>query len=177
MKRKNFIKLKKDNSLSPCIIVDIDDTVSKMGNRFIYDFLSCMKDKPIESTWLTLSAFANTYDDLVIFFITGRNFNSYETTQKWLEKQFVNYQKKLNKGIVFKWQLYTREEKESYEYCKSKNISLPIDIECKYNIINKHIREKYNPLLAIVDNKNNTKLFKFLGIDTFLFENSSKKKG
>lgn len=79
------------------VIVDIDGTISKVGERLKYlqqepkdwdsFYADCFEDEPIlEMIQLVQSLFDDYHD---IIFCTGRRESCYEKTVKWLKKYFT----------------------------------------------------------------------------------------
>ena len=86
------------------VVVDIDGTISKVGDRIKYleqkpkdwdaFYAACDEDKPILPIMVLVNMFAKQYD---IVFLTGRRESEREKTRAWIVKHmgfntYVNYQ-------------------------------------------------------------------------------------
>lgn len=83
-----FTPIKMDDAKEKCIIVDIDGTVAKMGDRIPYDYTKVHLDTPI---WDVINLVKKLWEDYEIVFLSGRSEDCREETTKWLQEFFPNY--------------------------------------------------------------------------------------
>jgi len=89
-----------DPNLPVCIIADIDSTLSKRGERGVFDFDKSIDDEPIHQTVFLLRLIddRNKYDPITkthIILLTGREEQFSEITNKWLNKHQIPFDKLL----------------------------------------------------------------------------------
>lgn len=91
---REFSEVINNPSLPCAIIVDIDGTVAKMGNRNAYEYDKVSLDTPHEDIIKLINITAEAYNAKVIF-LSGRSEDCREETEKWLNKYIFPYHKLL----------------------------------------------------------------------------------
>jgi histidinol phosphatase-like enzyme len=100
--KKDSELLKQNTELKKAVIVDIDGTIAKNVGRGWYDYDKVHEDE--------------TYDDIIklvkmfyekeyhIIFVTGRDYNSFDVTKKWIEDKlkFENFKYESNWDLLMK---------------------------------------------------------------------------
>ena len=84
----NPVKYDEDETLEPCVIVDVDGTLAKMEGRSPYDWSKVGEDSVIEPTKY-LTKVLNEYMKVIIF--TGRDGICLPETEKWLKDNDIPY--------------------------------------------------------------------------------------
>lgn len=137
------------------IIVDIDGTLANIDHRrhlvegekkdwkqFNYE---AVNDTPNKAVVELCSKFSYSYP-IKILFVSGRN-ESLRTLTKMQIKDWLN---------IYDYELFMR-----------KNDDFRRDTELKLEIFSQVIKDKYDILFAVDDNKDIVDLWRFLGIFTF----------
>ena len=136
-----------DADLPPAIIVDIDGTVAKMGNRDPYNETRVSEDQPnmpvIEMVW----AAAEHYEAKVLFF-SGRTDGCYGDTQEWVLKNV--------EADSDMFELHMRKAGDSRQ-----------DRIVKYEMFNEHARGKYDVMAVFDDRQQCIDLWRELGLQAF----------
>ena len=117
--------------LEPVILVDIDGTVAKCGDRDIYDGSKAHLDTPHRDVIETVKALAFEKSAAIIF-MTGRSADYRDVTVEWLAKHFSDY----THGLLMRPSGDNRR-----------------DDVVKHELFNNHIRHAYNPI-AVFDDRN-----------------------
>jgi predicted kinase len=132
-------KVEYDNSLSDCIICDIDGTVALFDrdkkNPYCRDFENDEDNKPITDILYYMNkGRIEAYDDgYKIIFVSGRSDDHRKVTEEWID---------LN--ITDEYQLHMRKQGD----CRKDSI-------IKQEIYNEHIKGKFN-VLFVLDDRNQT---------------------
>lgn len=116
--------------LPPVILVDIDGTVAKCGDRDIYDGSRAHLDTPHSDVIEAVCAFADAALTDVVF-MTGRSQDHRDVTERWLAKHFGYYTA-----------LHMRPSGDKRR-----------DDVVKHELFNTHIRHRHNPV-AVFDDRN-----------------------
>lgn len=74
-----------DESLPPCIIVDLDGTVARHVDRSPYDYSKVYTDEVIEPVWNIVKAVEDSGVEVV--FLSGRNEECRDETARWLREK------------------------------------------------------------------------------------------
>jgi hypothetical protein len=155
--QKSVPLVDRDPSLPICVIIDIDGTLSKRGDRGIFDF-----DKSIDDSFfhqigyiLRLIDDANRYTNEVvgkthIFVITGREDKFSDVTNRWLNKHQIPFDK-----------LFMRRTADR----RPSNI-------VKEEIYAGNIRGRYNVLFVVDDRKQDVDMYRANGLYCLIADNS-----
>ena len=117
--------------LEPVILVDIDGTVAKCGDRDIYDGSKAHLDTPHRDVIDVVKALAFEKSAPIIF-MTGRSADFRGVTAQWLAQHFSEYTHAL--------------------FMRASGDKRRDDV-VKYELFNTHIRHSWNPI-AVFDDRN-----------------------
>ncbi len=132
------------NDLPKAIIVDIDGTLAKMGNRSPYEWHRVGEDSPVDSVIDAVHA-ASMFNRKVII-MSGRDSSCREETVKWL-----------NKNLGISWhKLFMRAEGDNRK-----------DDLVKYELFNQNIRDKYHVRYILDDRDQVVAMWRKLGLACF----------
>jgi predicted kinase len=133
-------------ALPYAILIDLDGTLAKIGNRNVYDATNCDEidiiNEPVART-------AELYDanGYKIIFVSGRK-DTYEApTRKFIVKHL---------GQNFQYQLYMRKSDDDRK-----------DSIIKSEIYDTHIRNKYNPFFIMDDRDQVVEFWRSIGLTCF----------
>lgn len=132
------------NDLPKAIIVDIDGTLAKMGNRSPYEWHRVGEDSPVDSVIDAVHA-ASMFNRKVII-MSGRDSSCREQTVKWLNK---------NLGICWH-KLFMRAEGDNRK-----------DDLVKYELFNNNVRGKYHIRYVLDDRDQVVAMWRKLGLACF----------
>ena len=128
-----------DASLPKAIVVDIDGTVAKKGDRDVFDYSKVHLDTPIPHVVDIVRRYSS---DHVIIFCSGRDDNCWEETLLWLEANDIP-----NNALLMRRTGDTRR-----------------DSIIKEEIFFKYIAPEYNVTFAIDDRKQMVQLWEDIGV-------------
>lgn len=128
-----------DRSLPEACIFDLDGTLAVLGDRNPYDASNCHTDEinPV------VKKIINSYE--IAIGCTGRPDIFREPTEKWLEANGIKYDHLLMRPTSNK---------------------LP-DSAIKYQLFDKHIRNRYNVTLVLEDRSNVVRMWRSINLTTF----------
>lgn len=127
--RPEPVKVEFDESLPTCIICDIDGTLAEKGERSPYDYSKVHLDTIIDPVADMVDE--NFRRGITVFILSGREDSCREQTEKWLDRNCVNYNG-----------LYMRKAGDKRE-----------DSIIKKEIYEQHIKGKYNVKYVVDDRK------------------------
>lgn len=116
------------------VIVDIDGTVSKVGDRLKYlkstpkdwdaFYDACFEDEPIQEIVDLVKVLQDTYR---IVFCTGRRESTREVTEKWLEKYGINSTLLMRKNNDFRHDVLAKPELVADALIPYENIAFVLE--------------------------------------------------
>ncbi len=127
-----------DPTKPKCLIVDIDNTVAKMGDRSPFDWKRVGIDEPkqavIDIVRHIIKKDGNEeLDDIKLIFMSGRDEVCRKETEQWLMRNIDSWDG---------WKLYMRPQNDMRK-----------DDIVKYELLKDHVLPNYNPI-AIIDDRN-----------------------
>lgn len=135
------------NEKRRCVICDIDGTLAhNLGGRNIYDYTRVIEDTPDSFVCAVVDALDFTFGDyyLDVIIVSGRDDDSREETEKWLENNDIPYDK-----------LFMRETGDKRD-----------DTIVKEEIYKKYIEPDYCVLGVIDDRPKVARMWRSLGLKT-----------
>lgn len=131
-----------DSNKPWAVIVDMDGTVCKLNGRNPFNTSMCAKDLPHEHVLAVIAALQATGDHVI--FLTGRDEQYREPSEKWLTKH-----------VKYSYQLYMREIGDKRK-----------DFLYKSEVLETKIMPNYNIRLCLEDRPRNLRAFRALGLPT-----------
>lgn len=132
-----------DARLPYCVIFDLDGTLSCMGDRSPYDGKACAVDSVNKSIRFLLEVVRlDLVANAKIIIFSGRNGDSRQQTEKWLEDHIISYDN-----------LVMRTEGDSRK-----------DSVIKEEMFNQYIKDKYNVWFVVDDRDQVVKMWRDLGL-------------
>lgn len=126
------------------VIVDIDGTIAKCGDRDIYDGSKAHLDTPHADVIDAITAYSK-WNDLDLIVMSGRSDEHREVTEHWLAKHFEPYAA-----------LHMRPSGDKRK-----------DSIVKHELFNRHVRGRYNIAAAFDDRDQVVRLWRDMGIRTY----------
>lgn len=128
---------------SPAVIVDIDGTVALMGGRSPYDTTTVDQDLPHADVIAVVKALSEVVDRIV--FLSGRDEECRELTQRWLNKHFDSR--------IYTWSLHMRPAGDRRR-----------DSIVKAELFDEHVRDEYDVLVVLDDRRQVVDMWRSLGL-------------
>jgi len=141
------------------IIVDIDGTIAKKGDRDIYDYSKVHLDKPIEPVLTVLQCVCDQYTDvnyhrdIKVFFVSGREDSGAELTKRWLRK-YTDF-------------LWFESDRDWSELHMRKPGDNRCDTIVKREIYDQYIKDKYDVVAVFDDRPKVIRMWRELGLFVF----------
>jgi len=130
----------KDKNLQTVVVLDVDGTVAKHGDRSPFDFSRVSEDTPILDVIRTVVSI-----DVPIIVMSGRSEDCRQETSDWLQGNEILYH-----------ELHMRPSGD-----------MRADTKVKYDLFNEHVRGKYN-VLGVFDDRNSVvKQWREMGLTCF----------
>lgn len=130
-----------NSDLSMCVIFDLDGTLSCIGDRSPYDGKSCNVDL-LNKSIAILVDWVRVNNDVKTIIFSGRNGESRNETEAWLDKH-----------LVYRDELYMRDIGDKRK-----------DSIIKKEMFDKYIKDKYNVLFVVDDRDQVVKMWRDIGL-------------
>lgn len=144
-KEADIVPVKTIKGLTDCILIDVDGTLCKMGDRSPFEWMKVHSDTPHQHVIDIVKALKKADNNLQLIIFSGRDSVCKQLTEEWLKLNGVPYD-----------EIFMRKENDNRK-----------DFVVKEELYNNHIKGKYNVKAIFDDRLQVCELWYKLGLPLF----------